>query len=142
MAELLLIVRLAGERVALPAAQVEAVVEVEAITLVPRAAAHVKGLAALRSRVLTVIDCSVALGAGRLPGSPEAIIVPCDGHSYVLLLDAVEDVVESTGESLPLRAPLAPHWARVASGMIEAEGDLLLLVDPRALIAGPAAEAA
>ena len=33
----------------------------------------------------------------------------------------------------------APGWDRVALGMVEAEGDLLLLVDPHALIAGPAA---
>jgi purine-binding chemotaxis protein CheW len=142
MAELLLIVRLAGERVAMPASQVEAVVELEAITPVPRAAAHVKGLAALRSRVLTVIDCCAALGAGSIAGTAEAIIVPCDGHSYVLLLDSVEDVVEADAARLPLRAPLAPHWARVATHMIEAGGDLLLLVDPHALIAGPAVEAA
>ena len=141
MAELLLIVRLAGERVALPASDVEAVVELEAITPVPRAAAHVRGLAALRSRVLTVIDCCTALGA-EAPGEAEAVIVPSDGHSYVLLLDGVEDVVEADGDRLPLRAPLAANWARVAAAMVEAGGDLLLLVDPHALIAGPAAEAA
>lgn len=142
MAELLLIVRLAGERVALPASEVEAVVELEAITPVPRAAAHVKGLAALRSRVLTVIDGPTALGAGCMSEAPEAVIVPSDGHSYVLLLDAVEDVVEADEARLPLRAPLAPQWARVASHMVKAGGDLLLLVDPHTLIAGPAVEAA
>ena len=142
MAELLLIVRLAGERVAMAASKVEAVVELEAITPVPRAAAHVKGLAALRSRVLTVIDCCVALGAGSIGAAAEAIIVTCDGHSYVLLLDSVEDAVEADGARLPLRTPLAPHWARVGTHMVEAAGDLLLLVDPHALIAAPAVEAA
>ena len=142
LAELLLIVRLAGERVALPASLVEAVVEVEAITPVPRAAPHVRGLAALRSRVLTVIDGCAALGTGSIGGAAEAVIIPCDGHSYVLLLDSVEDVIDSDGDRLPLRAPLSSHWARVATHMVEAEGDLLLLVDPHALIAGPAAEAA
>ena len=143
MAELLLIVRLAGERVALPACEVEAVVALEAVTPVPRAAPHVKGLAALRSRVLTVIDCLVTLNAGRIAeGAGEAVIVPSDGHAYVLLVDSVDDVIETAGPRLPLAAPLAPAWARVALGMVEAGGDLLLLVDPHALIGGAARDAA
>ena len=50
MAELLLIARLAGRRVAFPAAEVEAVVELEGMSPAPRAAPHVAGLSALRSR--------------------------------------------------------------------------------------------
>ena len=56
MNELLLVVTIAGERVALPAASVESVVELDTLIAVPRAAPHVAGLSALRSRVLTVID--------------------------------------------------------------------------------------
>ena len=56
MAELLLIVTIGGERVALLAAAVESVVELDTLIPVPRAAPHVAGLSALRSRVLTVID--------------------------------------------------------------------------------------
>ena len=56
MNELLLIVSIAGSRVALPAVAVESVVELEALIPVPRAPEHLAGLSALRSRVLTVID--------------------------------------------------------------------------------------
>ena len=49
MSDLLLIVTVAGERVALPAASVESVVELD-LDPVPRAAPHVAGLSALRSR--------------------------------------------------------------------------------------------
>ena len=51
MNELLLIVSIANERVALPAAAVESVVELESLIPVPRAGPHVAGLSALRSRV-------------------------------------------------------------------------------------------
>ena len=44
MAELLLIVTIGGERVALPAAAVESVVELDTLIPVPRAAPHVAGL--------------------------------------------------------------------------------------------------
>ena len=144
MADLLLIVRLAGRRVAFPASEVEAVVELEGLTPVPCAAPHVAGLSALRSRVLTVIDSFASLGCGcaEESGSMEALVVPSAGHTYALLVDRVEDVVESAAATVPSRAPLGPGWERVALGLAEAEGDLLLLVDPHALIAGAEAQAA
>ena len=140
MADLLLIVRLAGRRVALPAAGVEAVVELEGITPAPRAAPHVAGLSALRSRVLTVIDGLASLELGEAPaeGPLEAIVVPSGGHTYAVLVEAVEDVVEAARPPVPVRTQVGAGWERVASGMVEAGGDLLLLVDPHALIAGPA----
>ena len=64
MNELLLIVTIAGSRVAFPAAKVESVVELDALSPVPRAAPHIAGLSALRSRVLTVIDCQRSLELG------------------------------------------------------------------------------
>jgi purine-binding chemotaxis protein CheW len=143
MSNLLLIVRLAGERVALPADQVEAVVEIEGITPVPRAAGHVAGLTALRSRVLTVIDCAASLQADRPEsGTRDAVVVVADGHPYALLVDGVEDVVEASGEARPVRTALDGGWRRVTKGTIDAQGDLLLLIDPAALIAGPEAKAA
>jgi purine-binding chemotaxis protein CheW len=144
VAELLLIVRLAGERVALPAADVESVVEIESLTPVPGAAGHVAGLAALRSRVLTVIDCLASLDPSRrLPAdSAEAVMAVVDGHPYALLVEAVEDVVEASGERRPAAASLAPGWRRIGRSTIEAEGDLLLVADVEALVAGPAREAA
>jgi purine-binding chemotaxis protein CheW len=144
MTELLLIVTLAGERIAIPAADVESVVEIEAVTPVPRAPGHVAGLAALRSRVLTVIDCfaSLELGCSSGAGAREAIVVTADGHPYALLVDSVEDVIEYSGEVRPVRTALGSGWRRVAIGMVEAGDDLLLLVDTQALLAGPAAHAA
>lgn len=144
MAELLLIARLAGRRVALKACDVEAVVELEGLTPVPGVAAHVAGLSALRSRVLTVIDSRAALGLAPAPVSQtaEAIVVPSGGHTYALLVEAIEDVVESTSPPTAFQAPPGPGWDRVATGMIEAGGDLLLLADPHLLIAGPQALAA
>ena len=144
MAELLLIVRLAGERIALPAADVESVVEIGSLTPAPGAAGHVAGLAALRSRVLTVIDCLASLDPSRrLPeDAREAVMAVVDGHPYALLVEAVEDVVEAGGERQAAAASLAGGWRRIGRATIEAEGDLLLLADVEALIAGPAREAA
>jgi len=144
MADLLLIASLAGRRIAFPAADVEAVVELEGLTPAPGALPHVAGLSALRSRVLTVIDGMASLEFGRSgeAGLTEAIIVPSGGHTYALLVDDVEDVVEAIGPPVPVNAPLGAGWDRVALGMVEAESGLFLLIDPHQLIAGPAARAA
>jgi purine-binding chemotaxis protein CheW len=144
MNELLLIVRLAGDRVAFRAASVESVVELDALITVPRAPAHVAGLSALRSRVLTVIDCrqSLELGLTELDDGAihEAAVVELDGHHYALTVDAVEDVVEAEGDPAPVRGAMAAGWARVAQGMVETEQGPMLLVDVAALITGPAGE--
>ena len=143
MGELLLIVTLAGEQIAVLASEVEGVVEVEGLTPVPRADAHVAGLTALRSRVLTVIDCMASLRPGAQIDSPrDAIVVVSDGHPYALLVDQVEDVIEASGEIAPVPASLATDWTGVAIGYVPAEGRLFLLADVHALIAGRAAEAA
>ena len=144
MNELLLIVTIAGSRVAFPAARVESVVELDALSPVPRAAAHVAGLSALRSRVLTVIDCqrSLELGSADLSGLHEAAVVEVDGHHYALTVDAVEDVVEAMSEPQPVRATMTAGWERVGLGMIETEEGPLLLIDIDALIAGPAGDRA
>jgi purine-binding chemotaxis protein CheW len=144
MSELFLILRIAGERLAISSAHVDAVVEVDSIIPVPRAADHVLGLAALRSRIFTVIDPLAALGLGRSTGSTpfDAVVVRCDGHLYALRVDSVEDAIELEGEIGELRAPLAPGWSNAARGVVEANGDLLLLLDAHALVAGPAMKAA
>ena len=143
--ELLLIVTVAGERVALPAAAVESVVELDTLIPVPRAAPHVAGLSALRSRVLTVIDCRQSLDMGVTDcsdGIREAAVVEFDGHHYALIVDLVEDVVEALSDPAPVRASMGEGWERVAKGMVDTENGPLLLVDIAALIAGAEAKAA
>ena len=144
MNQLLLIVTIARSRVAFPAARVESVVELDALSPVPRAAPHVAGLSAQRSRVLTVIDCqrSLELGSTDLSGLHEAAVVEVDGHHYALTVDAVEDVVEALSDPQVVRAAMGAGWERVGLGMIETEEGPLLLIDIDALIAGPSSDRA
>jgi purine-binding chemotaxis protein CheW len=145
MNDLLLIVTIAGQRVALPADAVESVVELDTLIPVPRAAPHVAGLSALRSRVLTVIDCmrSLELGATDCVGGVrEAAVVELEGHHYALLVDLVEDVIEAQSDPVPVRAAMGAGWERVSAGMVETETGPLLVVDVAALIAGVEAKAA
>jgi purine-binding chemotaxis protein CheW len=139
MNELLLVVTIAGQRVAFPAAAVESVVELDTLIPVPRAAPHVAGLSALRSRVLTVIDCIRSLeldGGEQCGGVGEAAVVEVDGHHYALLVDVVEDVVETQSDATAVRGAMGPGWERVSKGMVDTDAGPLLLIDVAALVAG------
>ena len=140
MNEMLLVVVLAGRRAVLPAVQVNSVIELAEVTPVPRAAAHVAGLGALRSRPLTLIDCAVSLGVGREKvdlRNSRAVVVEHEGHLYGLLVDAADDIVAALGEPGPLGADPGPGWSRVATGRVETEAGALPFLDIAALIAGP-----
>ena len=140
MNDMLLVVVLAGRRAALPAVTVNAVIELSEVTPVPHAAAHIVGLAALRSRPLTVIDCGAALGidqAGADWRTRRAVVVEHDGHLYGLLVDGADDIVAAQAEPAPLGADPGPGWERVALGRVETEAGALPLLDIAALIAGP-----
>lgn len=144
MNSLFLLVSIAGKRVALPASSVESVVEIGHIEPVPLASAHVAGLFALRSRVMTVIDSTAAVGAGRyetVSGRP-AVIVNSDGHGYAVLVEVVEDVVNCEAPLTPCCALPAPGWARAALGTIEHDDEVLLVIDPALLVATPETVAA
>ena len=143
MTQLLLIVSIGGSRVAFPSTAIESVVELDTLIPVPRAAPHVAGLSALRSRVLTVIDTVRSLDLGTsdcCDGIREAAVVELDGHHYALIVDSVEDVIEALSDPSPIRAAMGAGWGRVALGMVETEDGPLLLVDVASLITGPAAE--
>ena len=144
MTGMMLVVVIAGRRAGIPALNVNSVIELASITPVPRAAPHVIGLAALRSRPLTVIDCRSAL---RLESAEDqvvrrTVVIEHDGHLYGLLVDAADDIVATVGESGPLGADPGPGWRGAASGKVETEAGALLVLDVPALIAGQDCSAA
>ena len=136
MSSLYLIVRLAGQTVALRAEHVASVVQIDEIVAVPRAPAHVAGLFALRSRVLTVIDARVALGLAAPDAcSSDAVIVDFEGHSYALVVDKIEDVIDALPPA-PCPAVLTDSWMRASLGAIRTDAEMLVVLDPAILIAG------
>lgn len=141
MSEMLLAVTIAGRQAGIPAERVNSVIELGEVTPVPRAPAHIAGLAALRSRPLTVIDCDAALGASApADAAParRAVVVEQGGHLYGLLVSAADDIVATTGDPAPLGADPGAGWSSVASGRVETEQGALLLLDIAALIEGRA----
>lgn len=141
MSGLYLIAHVAGRTVAIGSDQVESVVDIGEITAVPRAPALVRGLAALRSRVVTVIDTRIALGLPVASDAARAVIVRVDGHHYAMLVDALDDVAPFVLQPLANGIALDPAWRRIALGLVERDGEPVLAIDLTAVIPALAAAA-
>ncbi|MBX3593957.1 chemotaxis protein CheW [Sphingomonas sp.] len=135
--QLFLIAHAAGRSIAISAAHVDSVVDIGPIIPVPRASALVRGLSALRSRVVTVIDTVAALGivSDEARGT-RAVITQVDGHYYAMLVDALDDVAPFEPKPLASGIPLSQSWQSAACGVIERDGEPILVIDPAALIPG------
>ena len=139
MTELLLICLIAGRRAAIPTERVLSVIELEAVTPIPRAPEFIVGLAALRSQALTVIDCRVSLGfepSKQIVGS-RAAVVEHEGHRYALLVDAAFDVAEPLTDPVAVPGGFGEGWQYAARGMVETDSGPALLVDVDQILAGP-----
>ncbi|MEG8020047.1 chemotaxis protein CheW [Sphingomonas aerolata] len=133
--ELFLIAHIAGRGVAIPAEQVGSVVDIGDVVAVPQAEAAIRGLTALRSRVVTVIDTGTALGLAPTPETARrAVITQVDGHDYAILVDSLEDVAPF--ERLPLSSGLALNhgWAAASSGLVDRDGEPMLVLDLAAVV--------
>ncbi|SFP75163.1 chemotaxis protein CheW [Sphingomonas rubra] len=142
MKDLYLIAQIADRGVAIDGGLVDSVVDIDAIVAVPHAPVAVRGLAALRSRVVTVIDTRVALG---LPPSAivhRAVVAKIDGHHYAFLVDALQDVAPLDRRPLPGGHGGEDGWSRGGTAMVEHEGEPLLVLDIAALIPVAVADAA
>lgn len=140
---LFLIAQIAGRTVAIESGQVESVVDIGTIVPVPRSERHVRGLAALRSRVVTVIDTRAALGLEPGPqDAMRAVITIVEGHHYAVLVDALDDVAPFELMPLSTGIMLNKGWRLIGRGLVERDGEPILAIALDALIPGSGAIAA
>lgn len=116
----------------LPISRVQDVFVPERLTRVPLSSPEVAGVLNLRGRIVTAIDMRCRLDLEkRADGQPVmAIGIDLRGESYGLLVDAVGEVMKfpnSACEAKP--GNLDARWARVASGVIRLDGQLLVVLD-------------
>ena len=139
MSDLLVMAQIAGRRCALNAHDVKSVIEIGTITPIPGTPDFIAGITALRSQALTVIDCRRALGFPSIEWATDhrAAVVSVSGHSYALIIDAIEDIAVAQSEPGKVPGGFGSEWNRVAHGMIETAIGPALLIDLPSLIAGP-----
>jgi len=136
MEKLFLIAEIANTPVAICCEQIESVVTVGEVIPVPRADPVIAGLFALRSRVLTLVDCQYRVSGERKaiePGCP-AVIAYVGGHSFGLKVDRVRDVISIPDDDIVQATRLGPNWSKICSRLAEVEGRLIMIVDPERLV--------
>ncbi|MFZ1743733.1 MAG: chemotaxis protein CheW [Pontixanthobacter sp.] len=135
--ELLVLVEIGGRRAAIPAVEVQSVIELEDIYPVPHAPGHVTGLTAMRSQSLTVVDCCKSLGIGNRSGPGErSPVVEIDGYLYALQVDLVDDVIAAQSDLFTVSGGFGAAWKSAARGMVETEQGPTLVLDVKSLISG------
>lgn len=136
MNSLYLFGRIAGTPVAIRASEVEAVVRMGALSPTPGVARHVVGLAALRSRVLTIIDVAMLVAPEDACATARPFGIVCDlsGHSYGMLVDEVTDICEVEGDPLPVRGRIGESWRKYVEGVVMHDGVTHLLVSLSAFV--------
>lgn len=133
---LYLFARIAGTAVAISTDEVDAVVRLHELSPVPGVLSHVAGLAALRSRVLTIIDATaLVLGqksAVHVSAESEqechAIVCEIGGHGYGILVDRVDDIQTIETAPVPICGRIDPVWQPYARGVIDAPSEPYFLI--------------
>lgn len=144
MTNLFLIVVIAGTEVAIRSDCIESVVTIGDVVPVPQTDPLIAGLIALRSRVLTLIDCQFAVTGQRSgkDSSKLAVIATISGHPYALRVEAVRDVVSVDSGAIKPAARLDTRWAGIAGEVVEIESRMLMLLSPEMLLVPQSALAA
>ncbi len=144
MDQLYLVAETGGERFAMPAETVESVITASEIIPVSLAAPMVAGVAAMRSKVITVIDTIAAIdGRPASVSAGQTLVVICvDDFLYGLAVEEVHDVCECAEHPEKLSAAFDAGWRRISTGVIEVDGCSMVVIDPAALILAPQVKAA
>jgi purine-binding chemotaxis protein CheW len=137
MQQLFLIAEIAGTEVAICSDVIESVVTVGDAVNVPKADPVIAGLFALRSRVLTLIDCQYRVTGQKAAAEKGslAVIAAIGGHNFGLIVDRVRDVVGVDDNALKPAVKLEKRWSEIVSGLAEIDGKLLMVIDPERLVA-------
>lgn len=135
--ERFVILRLGDERYGLPIAAVDEVVRApDQLTRLPKAPAYVRGVMNLRGKTLPVIDQRLRFSA---PGEPAAngrvVVVTVDGLQAGFAVDGASEILEVSAEELLPAPELSDDQARLFDRAVERGGEVILLVDPKTLLA-------
>ena len=136
MSNLYLIAVIAGTEVAISSDCIESVVTIGDVIGIPKCDPMVAGLMALRSRVLTLIDCQYAVTGNTRVVSPRshAVIVEVSGHNYALSVDAVRDVVSVEPEAIKTVTRLGSRWHAISTEIAIINDRVLMVVSPERLL--------
>lgn len=137
--ERFLVIRLGDESYGLPITAVDEVVRLpETLTRLPKAPAYVQGVMNLRGKVIPVIDQRQRFSvSGDAVGEARRVVVVTLGDLQAgFAVDAVARILEIEADDLMSAPELSDGGDRLfdRAARVEREGDVILLIDPRALL--------
>ncbi|MBR0641433.1 chemotaxis protein CheW [Plastoroseomonas hellenica] len=139
--ERFVVIRLGREVYGLPIGAVDEVTRLpETLSRLPKAPAYVQGVMNLRGRVIPVIDqrqrFAVAVDAAPAAATDARVVVITIGAQQVgFAVDAVTRILEVEASTLLPAPPLSDGGALFDRAVpLERDGDLILLIDPTALL--------
>lgn len=135
----LVVIRVGGQRAAIPVTLVRSAIGPQPVRPVPRAHPIVAGVLNLRGRVITAIDLERCLGIPRpaAAGERSALVVELDdGNQYALLVDGVEEIAELTARVADPGqiARLLPGWEQVVPAVHDTPQGIVVQLDVRRLL--------
>ena len=129
----LLVVRIGSERFAVPLEAVDELVEAPRLRRVPGAPDALLGLFTLGESLLPLYSPSAVLGAE--PSGEQVALVMRGGRARVaIVVDDADDVINVSLADV-LEAPRTGRHDDIVLGVIWRDGDLLTLLDARAVVA-------
>jgi purine-binding chemotaxis protein CheW len=123
---------LGAEEFGVPIAQVREVIRVSAITRVPQARSHVRGVTNLRGRILAVVEIRTRMGLPLAEISPNSRIVVVGVHDRVLgiLVDRVSQVVKLPAAAVsPPPEEVLSFGTEYITGLARWNSRLIILLD-------------
>lgn len=126
-----------GQQYALDIMQVKEIINPLAIAPVPHAPRFVRGIIELRGSFLAVVDLRERFGRTERPVDRESkyVVVLRAGQYVALIVDRVIDVVRARADEMrPLPASSQAADRRVVAGLLDCDGDIVMLLDLEQLL--------
>jgi purine-binding chemotaxis protein CheW len=131
---------LRDDEIGIPILQCREIVRVGAITRVPEAPDHVRGVVNLRGRVLPAVDTRKCLGYDAVPPTARSrlLVVEVAGRDFALLVDRIARILKLA--TADIAAPPENAKVRVALGVAR-DGEATIYITDVERILRPAAPA-
>ena len=134
---MLVTMRVDSQLFGIPVQHVRDVLKEQKVARIPLAYPEIAGSINLRGRIVTVINLRERLKLGpKKDDKPYMFVVVERNHElYSLMVDSVGDVMNIPHAQIEKSpANLSASWRDVASGINRLEGELLVIIDPKALL--------
>lgn len=101
------------------------------VTALPNAPEHVRGVINLRGAIIPVIDMRALFGLGQTVPTSTHVVVIVAAHDGLtgLLVDSVSDIVSIESGTLAALPARGSDTQRLFAGLIEAENELVAVLD-------------